>query len=251
MRLLIACISVIMGLCLGGLGGENTTRTAYNGSNYNRSNWNDGAGKIGSRSYGNNPATNRPPSGMNYLEMIDFEDPSGDEMGFRLYMRMDKAEHWNQIMDEATIVVDDGYEIEKVLKQIEVDDLWESKRWLDFTKFSCNPQTQSISVYVRDIHHRERVLVIPPDLIFGRESILARVESVQPEDVVQLWTRHSTRSHCFQGGSVAVEKNGRHLLEAELVFASGQYTFILHDVPGTGCQDIQYDLAITPGTGIA
>ena len=46
-----------------------------------------------------------------------------------------------------------------------------------------------------------------------------------------------------------MEKNGRHLTEAKLVFASGQYSFILNDVPGTECQDIQYDLAITSRYG--
>ena len=102
---------------------------------------------VRSQNYGNsnyNPGTNRPPSRINYLELIDFEDPSGDEMGFRLYMRMDDAEHRNQIMDEATIAVDNGYEVEKILKQIEINDFWEAKRWIDFTKFSCNPHTQSI-----------------------------------------------------------------------------------------------------------
>ena len=111
---MIIWIVGVIGLCQGSLGRENTARTAYSDQNYTRNSLNNGNGQNGIRSDRNsyyNPATNRPPSGIKYLELIDFEDPSGDEIGFRLYMRMDNAEHWNHIMDEATIAVDDGYEV--------------------------------------------------------------------------------------------------------------------------------------------
>ena len=194
--------------------------------------------------------TNRPPSGIHYLDFIDFEDPFGDKDGFRIYMKMFDSDQWKHIMKEATITVDDGYEIEKIQKQIEIDkrDRYD-KRWLDFTKYSCTRNTQSITVTFHDVLGREKHIEIPNDLIFGREAIIARVEAVYPEDKIQLWTRNSAMSHCFDGGSVAITKNGRYLTEADMLFAAAQYTLVLKDDPGSECQDVQYDLAVTSRYG--
>ena len=94
--LMIVLICGVIGMCQQSLGGENTTRTSYSERYDTRNSGYNGTGQKGSQNYGNsnyNPGTNRPPSGTNYLELIDFEDPSGNEMGFRLYMRMDNSEH--------------------------------------------------------------------------------------------------------------------------------------------------------------
>ena len=207
----------------------------YNGEIYSA----DNSGKFS----GEHSQSHRPPSRSNYLDKIDFE-PMGDENGFRLYMTMRDSEYWNQISKEVTLTVDEGYEVEKLLKDIERDDFW-GTRWVDFTKFACNPLTQALSVSVKDIHQRERKVMIPQNYLFNKEAVLANVESVNPVDKIQLWTRSSARSHCLRGGSVSVEKNGRHLVDTEITWGYGdQYTFTLRDVPGNDCQDIQYDLTI-------
>ena len=232
---LIAVILMVCGVCQGGMTVGHGNGTLHDGRYY--------------ESRGYNQGTSRPPSGRNYLDFIKFEEPRGDENGFRIYMRMENYKDWDHIVQEATITVDDGYEIEKILKQVEIDVFFHEERWIDFTKFSCNHKTQSIVVSLYDIHHREKHFQIPTNLIFGREAIIARVEAVSPEDKIQLWTRNSAKSHCFHGGSVTVTKNGRYLMKAELSFSQSQYTFILRDSPGSDCQDVQYDFAITSRYG--
>ena len=78
--LMIVLICGVIGMCQQSLGGENTTRTSYSERYGTRNSGYNGTGQKGSQSYGNsnyNPGTNRPPSRINYLELIDFEDPSG------------------------------------------------------------------------------------------------------------------------------------------------------------------------------
>jgi len=156
-------------------------------------------------------------------------EPKADDSGFKLHLTVELSSYWDNILDEAIVIVDDGFGAEKVLKELERDEFWPKERWVDFTKFSCNSKTKSISICLRDITRHEKCVDIPQKFLYGREELMINVESVYPEDRIQLWTRNPDKSHCFSGGSVMINKNGRQVNDADISQLFGQYTFVIRD----------------------
>ena len=201
---------------------------ATNTTNYE--NYLDKSNRTGkSEERGFNHGNSRPPSGMNYLSKVEMNEPKADNSGFKLHLTVEMSAYWDNILDEAILVVDDGFGAEKVLKELERDEFWPKERWVDFTKFSCNSKTKSISICLRDITRHERCVDIPQKFLYGREELMINVESVYPEDRIQLWTRNPDKSHCFSGGSVRINKNGRQVNDADISQLFGQYTFVIQD----------------------
>jgi len=184
-----------------------------------------------------------------YLDLIQFEDPTADDSGFRIHMKTNDSGNWKHILDTVTLSVGNGNKVQHIQKKMEFDVSNEKVRWIDFTNVACDRKTKSLTISFYDLKKREKQFSISSQLLFGQESIKTSVSSVYPDDVIKLWTKKPAKMHCFHGGSVTISKNGVHLNETDIEFSDDQYTITLNDAPVKNCQNTKYDLTINSRFG--